>query len=263
MTIGFIYFAIIILANTVGAISGMGGGVIIKPILDLIGFHSVAEVSFYSTVAVFTMSIVTVSRRLKSGGELSWKLVGWVSAGAVLGGYAGNGLFEACLRIFPNDSFVQLLQIVITVVTLLFAFLYTRNDWRNFHFHMTWAYLLCGLVLGFLASFLGIGGGPINVSLLMLLFSMPIKEATLYSLCTIFFSQLSKIITIFATTDTSRYDFSIFWYVIPAAIIGGLLGAKFSNVLSPKRVTLVFQVIILLMIGINLFNGVQALGEIL
>lgn len=31
---GFIYFIVIILANTVGAISGMGGGVIIKPVLD-------------------------------------------------------------------------------------------------------------------------------------------------------------------------------------------------------------------------------------
>ncbi len=57
--IGLIYFVVIVLANTVGAISGMGGGVLIKPILDLIGVHSVAGISFYSTVAVFTMSIVS------------------------------------------------------------------------------------------------------------------------------------------------------------------------------------------------------------
>ena len=44
--IGLIYFVVIVLANTVGAISGMGGGVLIKPILDLIGAHSVAGISF-------------------------------------------------------------------------------------------------------------------------------------------------------------------------------------------------------------------------
>ena len=43
--IGLIYFVVIVLANTVGAISGMGGGVLIKPILDLIGAHSVAGIS--------------------------------------------------------------------------------------------------------------------------------------------------------------------------------------------------------------------------
>ncbi|MCZ1638388.1 sulfite exporter TauE/SafE family protein, partial [Enterococcus faecium] len=32
--IGFIYFIVIVLANTVGAVSGMGGGVLIKPIFD-------------------------------------------------------------------------------------------------------------------------------------------------------------------------------------------------------------------------------------
>ena len=35
--IGIIYFIVIVLANTVGAVSGMGGGVLIKPIFDFLG----------------------------------------------------------------------------------------------------------------------------------------------------------------------------------------------------------------------------------
>lgn len=61
--IGFIYFVVIVLANTAGAVSGMGGGVLIKPIFDFIGAHSVAAISFYSAVAVFTMSLVSTSKR--------------------------------------------------------------------------------------------------------------------------------------------------------------------------------------------------------
>ncbi len=107
--IGLIYFVVIVLANTVGAISGMGGGVLIKPILDLIGAHSVAGISFYSTVAVFTMSIVSTVRQVSSGKSLNWQIVGWVSGGAVVGGIAGNIVFEIFLRLFENEKHVQLI----------------------------------------------------------------------------------------------------------------------------------------------------------
>lgn len=64
------------------------------------------------------------------------------------------------------------------------------------------------------------------MSLLMLMFALPIKEATVYSICTIFFSQLAKIVTIAGTTGFGLYDLKILWFVIPAAIVGGLLGQK-------------------------------------
>ena len=253
--IGLIYFVVIVLANTVGAISGMGGGVLIKPILDLIGAHSVAGISFYSTVAVFTMSIVSTVRQVSSGKSLNWQIVGWVSSGAVVGGVVGNIVFEVFLRLFENEKHVQLIQIFLTVLTLVFAFFYTKHHQPKFHLtSWTW-YLICGVVLGFLASFLGIGGGPVNVSLLMLMFALPIKEATLYSLSTIFFSQLAKLVTIALTSSFMRFDLSMLFYVIPAAIIGGLWGARFSRVLSPKKVTFIFQAIVIVVLLINLYNA--------
>ena len=38
--IGVLYFLIIVVANAVGSVSGMGGGVIIKPVLDFVGHDS-------------------------------------------------------------------------------------------------------------------------------------------------------------------------------------------------------------------------------
>ncbi|MGG5329768.1 TSUP family transporter [Enterococcus sp. AZ163] len=255
--IGILYFLVVILANTLGAISGMGGGVLIKPIFDFIGAHSVAAISFYSTVAVFTMSIVSTTRQVSSGRKFNWKIVSGVSAGAVLGGILGNVTFEVLLKLLTDEKMVQLVQIILTIMTLLFAFLYTRYEWRSFHFRSVVAYIICGLLLGFLASLLGIGGGPINVSLLMLMFALPIKEATIYSICTIFFSQLAKLITIACSTGFARYDLSMLIYIIPAAIIGGIIGAKFSNILSAKRVTFVFQLVVLIVLLINIYNGYQ------
>lgn len=257
MIIGMLYFIVIVIANTVGAVSGMGGGVIIKPVFDLIGADSVASISFYSTVAVLTMSLVSTFRQLKSGYKLNWQLVYWLSLGAIIGGVVGNVVFEFFLVFFNDELLVKMLQIILTIVTLIFAFLYTRYNWKSFTFQHSLWYLLCGLILGFLASFLGIGGGPINVSLLMLLFSLPIKEATIYSLATIFFSQLSKILTIAITAGFGRYDLTMLAYLIPAAIIGGLLGSKVRHLLSPEKVSLVFQAVILLVLLINVYNGWQ------
>lgn len=259
MLVGIIYFIVIIIANTVGAISGMGGGVIIKPVMDLFGFHSVAAISFYSTVAVFTMSISSTLRQLESGQKVHWRIVVWVSLGSILGGIFGNLAFEALLLYFANEQSVQLLQIVLTIFTLAFAFLYTRCHWRSFTCHSFLSYFLCGLLLGFLSSLLGIGGGPINVALLMLLFSMPIKSATFYSICTIFFSQLAKLITIATGLGFERYDLSVLLYIIPAAIVGGILGAYARQLLSPEKVTYVFQSVILVVICINLYNIWQLL----
>lgn len=91
----------------------------------------------------------------------------------------------------------------------------------------------------------------------MLLFSLPIKDATVYSICTIFFSQLAKLVTIEISTGFARYDLSMLFFVIPAAVIGGLVGARLSQVLSPKKVTVVFQAVIILVIIINLYNGIR------
>lgn len=115
------------------------------------------------------------------------------------------------------------------------------------------------MILGFLASLLGIGGGPINVSLLILMFGFPIKEAMLYSIASILFSQLAKLITIGFSTGYIRYDLKFLIYIIPAAVIGGLLGVKLSNLFSPKKVMIIFQVIIIMVLLINIYNGYQIL----
>ncbi|AMB98946.1 hypothetical protein AWM75_02570 [Aerococcus urinaehominis] len=251
---GLLYFVVIILANSVGAISGMGGGVIIKPVLDLIGLDPVEQVSFYSTVAVFAMSLVSTYRQSKQGVDINWGNAGWLSAGSVAGGILGNSVFEMILNRYNGDT-VQLTQIVLTVITLIFAYVYNRFDLPSFQLAGKEWFAGAGLFLGFLASLLGIGGGPINVSLLMLLFAMPIKPATVYSICTIFFSQLSKIITIALTTGFDRYDMGLMPYIIVAGVCGGFLGAKLSRVMADDKINLVFRAIIILVCAINVYNG--------
>ncbi len=257
MEVGIIYFITIIIANTLGAVSGMGGGVLIKPIFDLINVHSVVEISFYSSVAVLTMAIVSTYKQIKSGIAINWGFAFQISLGSILGGILGNSVFEKIVLIYPNGREVQLVQIILTVITLLLSLLYSQGLWKNHQLKSPYLKVISGLLLGFLASLLGIGGGPINVALLMFLFNVPIKKATVYSIVTILLSQLSKVTTIFLTVDLNRYDLNILIFIIPAAIIGGLSGSYMSKRMPDKKVNKLYQLVIILVLVLNIYNGIN------
>lgn len=55
-----VFFAVSLLASIVGSICGIGGGVIIKPVLDAMNVMCVSCISFLSGCTVLTMSVVSV-----------------------------------------------------------------------------------------------------------------------------------------------------------------------------------------------------------
>ena len=62
-----IFFLVSLLASVVGAICGIGGGVIIKPVLDLLHLESVSTISFLSVCTVLSMSCYSVGRTMLAG----------------------------------------------------------------------------------------------------------------------------------------------------------------------------------------------------
>jgi uncharacterized membrane protein YfcA len=256
MRTGVIYFLIILLANTFGSISGMGGGVIIKPALDFFHLHTIEEISFYSTTAVFITAMVSTAFHLKSGPAFKWKYALWLSFGSIIGGYLGNAAFDYLLAVMAPDI-VNLLQIVVMFILLVLSLIYGVKNKPSYYLkNISW-YAISGVLLGFIGSLLGIGGGPMNLALLILLFSVPIKEAAAYSITVIFFSQLTKIIAITASGALGSYDLSMLWFIVPAAVIGGFLGTVISNHVSSRFVRNTYLVIVLLVLGINVFNGFE------
>lgn len=248
-----IYICIIIFANSIGAISGMGGGVIIKPMLDFIGMDTVSTISFYSSVAVFVMSIVSTMKQLKAGVTLNWQKLLLLAVGSMAGGYVGSIAFTLVVQQF-GDTFALTSQIILTIMMLLVV-LYLANDKiTNYQFQQSAIYLLCGLMLGFLASFLGIGGGPINVSLLVVLFNLPIKLATVYSIAIILFSQFTKIITLTFITPFKAFEPIILIGIIGAACIGGFVGALLSQRMSNQQVAKIFKMIVIFVLLLNIYN---------
>jgi len=56
-------------ASTLGGVCGIGGGVVIKPLLDSIGIMYVSTVSFLSGLTVLAMACLNVLKN-RRGGEL-------------------------------------------------------------------------------------------------------------------------------------------------------------------------------------------------
>ena len=62
-----LYFVVAFLSSIVGAICGIGGGVVIKPVLDMLQMGAPATINFLSGCTVLSMSLYSVSKALRSG----------------------------------------------------------------------------------------------------------------------------------------------------------------------------------------------------
>ena len=87
----FLLFLLIpLLASTIGSIVGAGGGVIIKPVLDMLGVMPVKTLSFCSGCAVLSMSVASLIRGRNNDVKLDLKASTSLATGAVFGGIIGK-----------------------------------------------------------------------------------------------------------------------------------------------------------------------------
>lgn len=256
-----LYFIITLIATTVCALTGMGGGVIIKPIMDMIGDFDVETIGIISSITVFSMALVSTVKHVKSKTKIPFNIALPLAFGSVVGGVAGEKVFELILSILNADSLVKVIQNVILAFLIFFVFIYINNKSRFKSKELKGAFssFFTGLFLGTCAAFLGIGGGPINVTVIVFLFSLPIKTATVCSLITILFSQLAKLSAVFLSTGFTGLDFNIVLVMVVAAFFGGFLGAFFNKKLSEKTVERAFCSVVLVVLGLTVFNIIKNL----
>lgn len=255
-----IYSAVILVATTLGAFVGLGGGVIIKPVLDFIGAEPRMQVDFLSCVAVFTMSVVSTGRHIKNKVEFKKDIIAFVSVGSIVGGYAGSKCIEL-LGNFASQENIRCVQAFLLASLLAAVCIYVSKSTFSFNIRNKIAILAVGFVLGFLASFLGIGGGPINVAVFTLFFSMNVRESAVYSVAVIFFSQISKLITLFATVGVTPYlhQWKTLVFILPAAVIGGFIGSKLNRKSDDAVVRKIFVAVMVMIVVLNVYNGIKYL----
>ena len=249
-----LYFLICLAATTAGGISGVGGGVIIKPVLDAVSGMGVATVSFLSGCTVLAMTATSMLRS-RGGSVKVEKLRGTLLAvGAAVGGILGKELFELVRA--SGGVTVDIAQQVMMILLTVGVFIYTLNrakiktkDVQN-----AAACVIIGLTLGLLSAFLGIGGGPINLAVLYYFFSMDSKTAALNSLYVILFSQAASFINTLVRGTVPEFDWLVLLAMCVGGVLGGIFGRSISAKLTNKGVDRLFLVIMAVITVISCYN---------
>ncbi len=258
--LSLVYSVVILVATTLGAFVGLGGGVIIKPILDFIGAEPRMQVDFLSSAAVFTMAVVSTGKSIKNKVSFEKNIIIFIALGSIAGGFLGNTCMDLLEGVLHSDI-IRCIQAFILASLLAGVSFYVSKERLSFHVKNNIAICLVGLLLGFLASFLGIGGGPINVAVLTLFFSMNVKDSAVYSVAIIFFSQLSKLVTLFVNTGIQPYahQWKTLLFILPAAVLGGIIGSKLNRRFDDKLIRKVFVSVMILLVLLNVYNGISYL----
>ncbi len=253
----FLYLLISLLASVIGSICGIGGGVIIKPVLDMFGVASVATISFLSGCTVLSMSCYSVGRTLASRDKgLDLGSVTPLAIGAALGGVGGKYLFNMLSKLLPGPDMVGMVQaaglFAVTAGTFVYTLFKSRVKTRSVR--SAAASAVIGALLGLSSSFLGIGGGPINIVVLSYFFGMDSKTAAMSSIYVILFSQAASLLLTLIGGTVPVFSPIALVLMMCGGVGGAMIGRKINKKIDGATVDKLFLLVMLLIICISVYN---------
>ena len=216
------------LASTLGPLCGIGGGVIIKPIVDSLGVMGMATTSFLSGLTVLTMSLSTLAQqgwaRARHPGRPATPYPPTalpLSLGAAAGGVAGKVVFNAIRG-----------SLGLSAATIAYTLLRSRVS--TLHVEGAVPSVLIGAVTGAMWAFLGIGGGPFNLVILTLLFSEQTRAAARESILIIAFSQVASLVYTIASGSVPAFEPLMLVMMAAMAVAGSVAGKRIASRITDR-----------------------------
>jgi uncharacterized membrane protein YfcA len=245
-------------AGMLGALTGIGGGVLLTPILALHFGIPIREAIGTSLVAVITTSAASSSVHLQRhttdirlgmtlelatafGAALMAYLVGYFNRNALEGLFAGFLLYSALVILIrrgkaePGEDSSP----AINGETVIPPY-----EPKNYPLGLS-----ASLVAGALSGLLGIGGGPIKVPVMYIFMDVPLMVATATSNFMIGVTAAASAIVYYRRGDI------LVEYAAPLAVgvfLGSLLGARLAPRIRTKYVVYLLVAIMFYLSG-NLF----------
>lgn len=230
-------FLISFLACSIGSLIGIGGGVIIVPLL--LGMGVPKELAaFSSSAAVLAMAILS-SITYKKRNQGSIKTAALMGIGSIPGSTIG----VAINKMVSQEIFDLLFA---TVIILLIIVMVIKSKLPPIKLK-GWVIPIIGVFVGILSGTFGIGGGPIIVPCLLVLFSFNHREASATSVYITLITTANALLTHIVNGNT---DMSLAIFMIPAAIIGSKFGTYYNKKVKEGTANLLF-ISVLIMIFIN------------
>jgi uncharacterized membrane protein YfcA len=238
-------------SGVVSAVAGVGGAVVTTPGIRAIGATPLQAVG--STVPAVIPSAITGSIRYAKEGLIRWRVAWWCGAAGVafaaVGAWAstkvdGGWLMvaTACLVLWSSGSLLYKARVGRRHVQLRSAGAAVATPVvRPLGSEPVAALLAIGVVAGFLAGILGVGGGLILVPAFTGLLKMPVKESVATSLVAVAVMSVTSLI---GHAVAGHIDWT---YAIPLAIgvvPGARVGSKILVHSSEQRMRVICGVVL-------------------
>lgn len=254
-----LYFFLCAVITAVGTVSGIGGGIVIKPVIDALSDMDVSVTSFLSGCTVLAMSSVSVLRRHVGEKESIDRRTPFVAFGAAAGGVAGKFLFERIQNDGGEGRMIGAVQSAVLFVLTIGVLLYIphKDNIRTVRVENRIVSAAIGGALGIISAFLGIGGGPINLAVLYVFFSMSTPAAVRSSLYIIFFSQLTSLGTVLLYGRVPPFDAVLLILMATGGILGGWIGCMWAKKMTGTQMDTLLRWLLVLITFISFYNFVR------
>ena len=225
------------IAGVLGSMIGLGGGIIVVPVLTFFGFPPTLAAS-NSLFAAFSNAIASTfsySRQKRIEYSLGLKLGLLTIPGTILGAYVSSDVTPGIFKILFG---------LVLISSTIYIFLKKKLDAKEKIINkqvMIFA-VAASFFAGIISSFFGIGGGIIFVPLMVVGMGMAMKKAAPTSQFILLFASLSGIIV---HSILGHPDFLQAGLLASGSFVGGLLGARLSLEIKERFLQILVSVVII------------------
>ena len=249
------------LSGMLSSITGIGGGVFFVSIITLLFLIPINKAVDTSTFIILFSSLagfITYLRQKRTNIKLSL----FFSIFSIFGSFLATVLFS----FVTIDNYILKMLFAVTLLVAGSNMIYRTIKTRNMNEIQEVNYVDFSLtnqdhkvsfkkaiplfmLAGFVANFLGIGGGIINTPSLHIILNFPIHNSTAISTSIIFFTAIYNTVI---KSLTGQIDYVIGLLIAIGSILGSILGAKISKKM-PKTYLQLLVSVVLISLAIRMF----------
>lgn len=234
-------------AGVVGGGLGVGGGIILVPLLVIVGFDQ--HRAHATSLAAIVLIAIAGALRFGISGEMALGLGITVGIGGVVGSVIGASIMH---RISPRSLTVVFAFVLLVAAIRMITGADPLPGSAEFgEVAQTAIALGIGLVAGFFAGLAGIGGGVVIVPASVLLLGLAQHEAQGTSLVAIIFTATAGTIVNFRNKRVRLGDGLV---VGGGGVVGALVGSQLALGIQDRTLSIAFGFLVLFVALRTLFR---------
>jgi len=222
-------------AGVLGSILGLGGGIIVVPVLTFFGYSPTlaASTSLFAAFSNAVASTISYTRQKRIQFSIGLKLGLLSIPGTILGAYISSEI---------TPSLFKILFGLVLIVSAIYIFINRKieSKQRNQSKQVMLFAVGASFFAGIISSLFGIGGGIVFVPLMVIVMGLSMKEAAPTSQFILLFASAAGLA---AHSALGHPDFIQALLLAAGAFAGGFVGARLSVDIKEKRLKILVSIV--------------------